>query len=169
MRRLILLRHAKSDWPDEVEDHERPLGPRGLRDAPRMGEALAARGFVPDHALVSSARRTRETYDLVAPSFPPLGVTIEPTIYEADARMILAAIRKAPASARTLLVVGHNPGLETLAPALLRDGDREPFLRGHEKFPTGAALVMALPSEDWASMPLGTGTVELFLVPRELE
>ena len=68
MKRLLLLRHAKSAWPDGVEDHDRPLSDRGRRDAPRMGAYIAAAGLRPDFALVSSARRTQETWALVAPA-----------------------------------------------------------------------------------------------------
>ncbi|WP_204322083.1 histidine phosphatase family protein, partial [Streptococcus pneumoniae] len=62
MHRLILLRHAKSDWPEGVADHERPLNGRGRRAAPLMGEAMVERGYVPERALVSSAKRTQETW-----------------------------------------------------------------------------------------------------------
>ena len=68
MKRLLLLRHAKSAWPEGVEDHDRPLGDRGRRDAPRMGAYMASAGLQPGFALVSSARRTQETWALVEPA-----------------------------------------------------------------------------------------------------
>lgn len=168
MRRLILLRHAKSDWPEGVDDHDRPLGPRGLSDAPKIGKALAERGYRPDVALVSSAKRTRDTFDLVSEAFPDIRLIIEPTIYEADARMILAAIRKAPDEAETLLVVGHNPGLETLVPAMMRVEEREAYFTAHDKFPTGAAAVLAFATDSWAELGPASGTLELFQIPRNL-
>ncbi|MFN8830265.1 MAG: SixA phosphatase family protein [Labrys sp. (in: a-proteobacteria)] len=168
MRRLILLRHAKSDWPDDVDDHDRPLAPRGLADAPRIGKALADRGYRPELALVSSAKRTRETFDHVSSAFPSITLVVEPTIYEADARMILAAIRKVPDTVGTLLVVGHNPGLETLVPALMRIEEREDYFDAHDKFPTGAAAVLAFSAATWADIAPASGTLELFQIPRNL-
>ena len=163
------MRHAKSDWPDDVEDHERPLAARGQRDAPHVGETLAEKDFLPDRILVSSAQRTQETYALLAPSFPKAAMVTVPAIYEALPDQILDEIRKTPASIATLMVIGHNPGLELLAGMLLREEDRDAFHRGYEKFPTAAAMVLAIDGGTWGDVAEGCGRLELFLRPRDLD
>ena len=110
-RKLVLLRHAKSAWPD-LPDHERPLAGRGRRDAPVMGRWLRAAGHVPDQVLCSTARRTRETWQLAQPGLgaaPP--VSFEDQVYEASAAQLLDLARRAPPAAKTLLIVGHDPGI----------------------------------------------------------
>jgi phosphohistidine phosphatase len=114
-RTLVLFRHAKSAWPD-MADHERPLAPRGRRDAPVMGAWLRDAGLVPDRVLCSTARRARETWQLAEGGLgaaPP--VLFERGVYESAAPGLLALIRGTPAAVRTLLVIGHNPTIEDLA------------------------------------------------------
>ena len=97
MRRLILLRHAKSEWPNGVADSERPLAPRGRMAAPRMAAYLAREKLVADKVLISPARRTRETWALIAPSLTPAPETAsEPRIYEAPVARLLAVVREQP-------------------------------------------------------------------------
>ncbi|MFK0333415.1 SixA phosphatase family protein [Rhizobium sp. NPDC090275] len=165
--RLLLLRHAKSAWPDGVDDHDRPLGGRGLKAAPLMGSFMAREGLVPDLALVSTARRTQETWALVGAELPD---DIERRdvgeIYEAAAERIAAVIRGVDPVVRTLLVVGHNPGLQNLALDLVGDGESLTEIR--EKFPTGALAVIDF-AEAWASMTPGSGVLQRFVVPRSLQ
>ena len=116
---LILLRHAKSAWPDNVEDHDRPLAERGRRAAPLMARWLAENGLKPSVALVSTARRTQETWALVAPDLGKVARRDVGEIYEAPAQRILDAIHGVEPSVETLLVVGHNPGMEDLASVLI--------------------------------------------------
>ncbi|WP_440983109.1 SixA phosphatase family protein [Shinella sumterensis] len=169
MKRLLLLRHAKSAWPDGVDDHDRPLSDRGRRDAPRMGAYLAAAGLRPDFALVSSARRTQETWALVAPAFggtcPSLAV---PTIYEAEPAMILAAIQDAPDESGTLLVIGHNPGFEDLAALLAPQGNQDALARMKTKYPTAGLAVIECNSPRWADVIPGAGRLEAFVTPKTL-
>ncbi|WP_439626436.1 SixA phosphatase family protein [Shinella sp.] len=169
MKRLLLLRHAKSAWPDGVEDHDRPLGDRGRRDAPRMGIHMAAAGLEPDFALVSSARRTQETWALVAPAFarPCLSRTV-PSIYEAAPAAILAAIHEAPDESGTLLVIGHNPGFEELAALLAQQGEANALGRLRTKYPTAGLAVIAFDSERWADIAPGSGRLEAFVTPKTL-
>ncbi len=127
MTRLILLRHAKSDWsrPD-LPDHDRPLARRGRLAAPLMGAWLTEMGFVPDAALVSSSVRTRETWARLTATLPSAPEPIlAPEIYEAEPDALLDAVRRAPA-AETLLMLGHCPGLELLAARLARKPLRMP-------------------------------------------
>jgi len=167
MRRLMLLRHAKSDWPTGVEDHERPLGKRGRRDAPRMGEAMRERGFVPALALVSTAKRTRQTWDLVKPALGAVPERFEKAIYEAEPEAILEVIRATPAAVPSLLLVGHNPGLELTAAFLAADGPERRALAG--KFPTAALAVIDFAGESWHDIGQGQGTLTLFLTPAGLD
>ena len=117
-RRLILLRHAKSDWPD-VPDRDRPLAKRGRRDAPRIGRWLHGHGYQPDVVVVSDAARTRQTWDLVAPELGGSpAVHFEPRAYAASALTLLYLAQELPARYRTALLIGHNPGLSELATSL---------------------------------------------------
>ena len=117
-RQLILLRHAKSDWPD-VPDRDRPLAKRGRRDAPRIGRWLHEHGYQPDVVVCSDARRTRQTWDLVAPELVGSpAVRLEPRAYAASAMTLLYLAQELPARYRTALLIGHNPGLSELATSL---------------------------------------------------
>ncbi len=112
MRQLLLLRHAKSSWDDaKLADFDRPLAPRGLKTAPLMGRELARRGWLPDLALVSPALRTRDTWRLVAAELPKhVPAEFAEELYEAAPAAILARVRQAKAT--SLIVIGHNPGLQ---------------------------------------------------------
>jgi phosphohistidine phosphatase len=117
-RRLILLRHAKSDWPD-VPDRDRPLAKRGRRDAPRIGRWLREHGDQPDVVVVSDAARTRQTWDLVAPELGGSpAVRFEPRAYAASALTLLYLAQELPARYRTAMLIAHNPGLSELATSL---------------------------------------------------
>jgi phosphohistidine phosphatase len=141
MRQLLLLRHAKSSWDDpDLDDFDRPLAERGLKAAKLMGRELAARDWLPDQVLVSSALRTRDTWRLVAAELPahPRVAFAQP-LYEASAADILGQIHKADRSSGCLMVVGHNPGLEDLAKQLAGPGsEAKARKRLEEKFPTAA-------------------------------
>lgn len=175
-RTLLLLRHAKSSWDDPaLDDFDRPLAKRGREAAPRMGRAMARRGWLPDLALVSSSLRTRQTWALVAPELPrDIPASFDDTIYEAPAGRILDAIRAVPDDVATLLVVGHNPGFETLTAMLAgKGGDADALERMGEKFPT-AALARLSFEESWADLGPGPAFSEgkaaltHFLTPRTL-
>jgi phosphohistidine phosphatase len=170
MRRLMLLRHAKSDWslPGQ-SDHDRDLATRGRKAAPLIGRYMADHDIIPDHAIVSTATRTRETWRLVAGMFPRQPpADFEDRIYEASPRDILAAIADAPPSARSLLVVGHNPGFHDTANLLVESGDKRIRKTLSEKFPTGALAVIDLDIDDWANIRPGTGHLDSFVTPRAI-
>lgn len=162
-RRLIVLRHAKSAWPDGVPDHERPLGPRGLRDAPKLGGWLRDNGYVPEHVLCSTARRTKDTWAWVAgelPSEPQ--VDYDDELYGAGPEEFLDAIRRIPDSVTTLAVVGHEPGVSELT--LLLAGYGDDTRQVQTKFPTGAAAVLDT-GDSWAG--LGSARLVAFFRPRD--
>lgn len=166
MRRLILLRHAKSDWPDGVSDPDRPLAPRGQEAAPKMAAYLAAEGLIPDRVLVSPARRTQETWDLVRPALGSVPDETVPQIYEAPVSRLLDVVKAIPDEAGTTLMIGHNPGFQDLARLLGKPGEARRALT--KKYPTAAIAVIDLPVESWARVEAGEGTVERFVTPKSL-
>lgn len=165
MLRLLLLRHAKSAWPDGVPDIERPLAPRGIRAAKAIGAYMAEQGLLPARALVSPARRTIETWEIATGAWP---VTIPPAyehgIYEAPAERLMQIVR-AQENASPLMLVGHNPGMEEFAAQLLQRDQRAKVL---PKYPTGTLAVIDVPVERWADLRAGKGTLERFVTPRAL-
>ncbi|MGA5037294.1 SixA phosphatase family protein [Streptomyces capoamus] len=166
LRRLVVLRHAKSAWPEGVEDHRRPLAPRGLRDAPAAGRALAA-GTLPDLALCSTAVRARRTWELVSGEWAtPPPVRLDRRLYAAGAAELLEAVREAPAQVRTLLLVAHNPGVEDLVRTLAGDGLDDTLDRVRAKFPTAAFAVLAWHGTGWPDLGPGGALLTSFTVPR---
>jgi phosphohistidine phosphatase len=164
MKRLLILRHAKSDRSDpSLTDHDRPLAPRGEVDAPRMGAALAALGIAPDRILTSTAVRARDTARLVATALgydAPLRETRE--AYAADSTMLLRLICAEAEDAETLLLVGHNPGMEELASLLVAGEGIETGIR----MPTAALACLTIDTDDWQDMTPGSGTLQWLLTPR---
>ena len=150
-RRLILLRHAKSDWPD-VPDRDRPLAKRGRRDAPKIGRWLREHGYLPDTVICSDARRTRQTWDRVARELGGSpSVTFEPRAYAASATTLLYLVMELPVTSRTALLIGHNPGVADLATSLAQppDHDDAPI-----RFPTAAVAILDV-SGAWAGLAPG--------------
>ena len=147
MERLILLRHGKAE-PDSAsgDDFDRRLSPRGARESAEMGVSLADMGFKPDVALVSPAARTRETWDAAQPAFPGAEVRVCDELYLAEADLIRRTAEAADGSPKTVMVVGHNPGLQDLAVALLREGSAPAGLiqRAMRGFPPAAAAVFLI-------------------------
>jgi len=163
-RRLILLRHAKSDWPD-VPDQDRPLAKRGRRDAPVIGRWLRDHGYQPDTVICSAARRTRQTWELVARELGGSpSVTFEPRAYAADAMTLLYLVRELPAASRAAMLVGHNPGVAELATSLAEppDHDDAPI-----RFPTAAVAILDVPG-DWAGLSPGQARLLDYATPAEL-
>lgn len=169
MRRLILFRHAKSDRPANVDDHERPLNPRGRDAAPRMGAYLAAEGLSPDYALVSTAQRTVETWEAARGFVGAPASELVRSIYEASESAIRDAIRAAPDSATCLIVVGHNPGLQDCALRLVKSGDQTARARLKAQFPTAALAVIDFDLESWAGLTWGSGRLERFATPKDID
>ena len=166
MRRLILMRHAKSSWSDpEQRDLDRPLNRRGRRGAGLIGRWLKSKGYEPDHALVSNARRAQETWSRVVEKIGGTPTTYVTELYQADTAAILAAVQRAPDVAR-LLVLGHQPGIGSFARFIL---ESPPEDAAFEKFPTGATAVIDFDAATWSEVALGRGRLHDFVVPRALE
>ncbi|MCZ4091099.1 SixA phosphatase family protein [Sinorhizobium psoraleae] len=169
-RRLMLLRHAKSAWPEGVADQRRPLAGRGRKAAPVIGDYMARTGLIPDLALVSIARRAQETWALVSEALPPDIVAENAAgIYEVGAPAILATIRAVEPSIHRLLLVGHNPGLTELALMLAGDGDAAALARLRDKFPTAGLAVLDFNVEQWSDVSPGKGRLIRFVTPHMLE
>lgn len=171
MRRLILLRHAKSDWPDgPIEDHERPLSARGHDAAPRIGAYMAHHALRPDLTLCSTAQRARQTFDHITTAFPHrLAVTYDPRLYGANPWRLMEVIREAPETAHVLCVVGHNPGMQSLAELLIATGAPEAHARLLDKFPTCGLAVIDVPLDSWPRLRPHSGRLDRFVTPRALE
>jgi phosphohistidine phosphatase len=170
MRRLILFRHAKSSWDDPaLDDHDRPLAPRGLAAAPRMGAWLAERGYAPDAVLTSTSARTLQTWDLARQALAdPPDPVVTSRLYHADPATMLEVLRRAPAAAATVAIIGHQPGISGFA-RKLSDGRAAPSCaRAFKHFPTAAIAVLDFDAPDWASVDWGTGRFHAFATPREL-
>lgn len=167
LRRLVVLRHAKSARPEGVPDSRRPLAPRGLRDAPAAGRALAEADLLPDLALCSTAVRARQTWQLASGEWgTPPPVRYEPRLYGADVPTLLDVVRETPPEVETLLLVGHNPGLEDLLLALAGDGLDDTLERLRTKFPTSAVAVLAWHGTGWPALAPGVALLTSFTVPR---
>jgi phosphohistidine phosphatase len=167
---LTLFRHAKSSWADPgLRDFDRPLAPRGEAAAPLMGAFLAERGLIPDLVLCSSSRRTRETLRLAfrALKSQPRTEFLD-TLYHATVPALTAIIRAAPATAHHLMLVGHNPGLQSLALDLIGGGNPTGRRAIAHKFPSGAVAVMTLEAADWAGIRSGGGYLTIFTTPKQL-
>ncbi|MFD6326914.1 SixA phosphatase family protein [Streptomyces sp. NPDC058442] len=166
-RRLVVLRHAKSAWPDGVADRDRPLAARGRRDAPAAGRAIAGTVGLPGLVLCSTAVRTRETWELAAEQWDTsVPVRYEPRLYAADAPALLAVLHEVPADIGTLLLIGHNPGLADLVLALAGDGVDDTLDRVRTKFPTSAIAVLSWRGAGWPDLVPGTALLTAMTVPR---
>lgn len=170
MLTLSLLRHAKSSWSNPaLPDRERPLATRGVTDAPLMGKAMAERGIDPELVLCSSARRTRDTLDLVLPE-----LRVEPKIvyvdalYHASPEEMLEMLHGIQPGANRVMLVGHNPEIQAFALDLVGSGPKHFRDRLKTKYPTAGLAVINFVSGLWKSVSVNSGTLNLFLSPRDL-
>ena len=166
-RTLVLLRHAKSGYPAGVRDHDRPLAPRGEHEAVLAGRWLREEGPALDLALVSTAERTRQTWGLVSAELDPSPERrLEPRIYEAHARDLLDVVAGVEDAVQSVLLVGHNPGLEDLATDLAGSTHGDALTRLRGKFPTSAIAVLQW-AGSWGVVAPGYADLVDFAVPRD--
>lgn len=174
MKRLLLLRHAKSDRDNpKLDDHERPLNERGRTDAPRMGAYMRKKKYVPQLVLCSTALRTVETLELSRGAWGASPKTeFLDSLYLATANAMLNIIRNAPDSVDALLIVGHNPGIEECAAALMGQGETPAECETQdmmdEKFPTAALAVIDFDISTWKSVAKDEGKIVNFTRPADL-
>jgi phosphohistidine phosphatase len=168
VRRLWLLRHAKSAWDDPgIPDHDRPLAPRGRAAASRVAEHLDRIAVRPRLVRCSSARRARETLAIILPGLgDELTIEVDPALYTFSGAQLLEVVLELPPAHPEVMLVGHNPAMEDLASALARDG--EALLALREKYPTGALAGLELDVDAWADAAPGCARLATFVTPREL-
>jgi phosphohistidine phosphatase len=167
---LHLLRHAKSAWdaPD-LPDRDRPLAPRGRRAAAAMAAHLAGIPDPPTLVLCSPAVRARQTLDAVlARLAEPPSVEFEERLYGAGCEALLERLREVANGERSVLVVGHNPGLHELALQLIGGAVPDEFARLRSGYPTGALASFQLDVPQWREVSTGAARLLAFTVPREL-
>ena len=163
MKTLILMRHAKSSWKEpELTDHERPLNKRGEKDAPRMGRLLKEKKLLPDHIYSSTAVRARQTVAGVGDKGGyKHEVDYVDNLYMAEPSAIIDVLKGASDDFKSILVVGHNPGMEGLVQILSRKV---------ESLPTGAIARIALPIDHWQELTVTTeGKLKSVFRPREIK
>jgi phosphohistidine phosphatase len=168
VRRLHLLRHAKSSWDDPaLGDRDRPLAPRGRQATRRIARWARKHEIRPQLVVASSAARARETLQGVLPGLGEPETWIEPTLYAASAKILLERVRALPDEAEEAMLVGHNPGLSDLLLLLAEPGElRE---RAAAKVPTGALATLEASIASWSELEPGGGRLVSFVVPRELK
>jgi len=162
MKNLLVLRHAKSSWNDPaLDDHERPLNKRGRRDGPRMGELVREYGLIPDIVIASDAVRAQLTAETVADAARYAGeILLDRHLYMAGPADIVSLLQTVRENAETVMIVGHNPGLEELVEQLT--GQRQDL-------PTAALAQIVLPIDQWRDLKLSTrGTLVGLWRPKEL-
>ena len=168
--RLILLRHAKSEKAEPgMRDRDRSLAPRGRKDALKVGAYMVHHGLIPHLAMVSTARRTRETWDQLAPALSPVPpVSYEDGLYNAGPQAIMDLIKACARSISTLLVIGHNPGMHEVALSLIASGDVATRERLNEGLPTAGLIVIDFVGDDWQALHARGGRLDRFVTPRSL-
>ncbi len=170
MKKVILLRHAKSSWDEAAtEDHDRPLNKRGRASAPLISRWLSQRRHLPDVVLCSSSARTCETVSRMRSATPDLPEpVVERELYHASPSAMRDRLAKLPCDCDTVMLVGHNPGLGSLVRKMADGRENRRCRRAYEHFPTGAAAVLELDLDDWSKIGFSQGRFVDFAVPREL-
>lgn len=169
MKRLTILRHAKSSWDDPVADFDRALNERGRKAAELVGEDLKRRGAKFDCVLASPARRVRETLERVAEGYgEALDVHFDERIYLASEDHLLQLVHRITDDVESAMIVGHNPGLHRLTLLLARD---EGALRRQiaDKYPTGAAATVQFEADRWREVEPESGELIALILPRDLD
>ena len=168
--RLFVLRHAKSSWHgSSLDDHDRPLAPRGRRAAKALADCVATIDPPPTLVLCSTAHRARETLEPIRERLPAgTEVRFEEDLYGAPAPLLLARLRLVPEEIPAVVLVGHNPGLEDLVRGLGRHREPDLIARVRTKFPTGALATLAFDGP-WTELGSEPATLEAFVVPGDLE
>lgn len=170
VKTLFLARHAKSSWNDsDLRDHERPLNGRGRKSAPKVGAYMQEQGWFPQIVLSSSSQRTRETWALLAE-----GLDGEPEVifsdemYLAGAGSLMGLIQSLPDTADAVMLLGHNPGMHSVADMLAGSGQDRHLEMLEYNFPTGALAVFEFDTRLWRECRAKSGTLIDFVIPREL-
>jgi phosphohistidine phosphatase len=167
VKRLHVLRHAKSSWKDPaLADHDRPLAGRGRRAGTAICGYIGSNGIDPDLILCSTAARARETLARIEPALGRQEVKVERALYGASADALIARLQRLGGRCESVLIIGHNPGLQDLVLALARPGSEREALAA--KFPTAALATLELQIDSWRELRPGAGELSAFVRPRDL-
>ena len=166
MKRLILIRHAKSSWSSgAADDQSRPLNDRGRAAAVKVGNWLKAEGYIPDQVLSSNATRCAQTWEVMASALGTSpDASFEEALYLAGPQAMLAALQSA--NGNTVMMLGHMPGIGEFARDLRRDPP--PAHEAFRKYPTGAVTVLDFKASIWADVQMGSGKFVAYTAPRGL-
>ena len=166
-RKLLVVRHAKSAWPAGVPDRSRPLGPRGMRDAPLMGQRIRELVGAVDVVVISPTQRTQDTWTLINEELGHTGPVItDPRVYDAWGARMLELVHDLPGDAGTVMILGHEPGVSELVLSLAgyaQDGLRELVAT---KFPTCAVALLSA-DRPWSEFMPGCAALETFTTPKD--
>ncbi len=170
MRRLILLRHAKSTWSDPtLSDHDRPLNQRGRLAAPLMGAFMTDEGLIPDRVVLSSSARTKETWERAKQAFPVQpDKEVREDLYLADPHTLLEVARALPDAVGDVLMIAHNPGIASFARKLANGQTKASCARAFQHFPTAAVAVLEADIESWRDLAFSACDFTRFAMPKEL-
>lgn len=171
MRRLLILRHAKTEpGAPGRDDRTRALVERGRQEASQLGAYLASHALSPAHVVLSPARRVQETWQHLSAALGTAPATsTDDNVYEATVQDIVDIVSKTPASVRSLMVVGHNPSLQEAALMLIASGDIEARERVREKLPPAGLVVIDFAFDDWTKLHPQSGRLERFVTPKSIE
>lgn len=171
---LFLLRHAKSSWKDEtLDDFDRPLNKRGVSNAQLMGRYFVSQNIQPDMVYCSKAKRCKATLKhLLAEGFSPHKNLFLNQLYLASYDELLSIIKDVPNEVKSLMIIGHNPGLETLALQLCKDKTTPHFLSLVQKYPTGAFIHIKIEIDPdslrWSGLAPNSGSLYCYQTPKQL-
>jgi phosphohistidine phosphatase len=170
MHRLFLMRHAKAALPHNIDDHERPLAPRGREAASLIAKHILNEGYEPDLVLVSSAKRTQETFSLVRSAMPNCKFVIKRELYGASLEDLLEIICGVETPVKSLMIIGHNPGLAELTESLVDEAKSNPAAMKHLSvdFPTASFALFEFKLNHWSDVGLGQGNLRQFITPKLL-
>ena len=168
MRTLMLIRHAKATRSDgPMRDQDRPLAPRGLSDAPKIGAYMSRHGLLPDRVVVSPAKRTRETWALLAPAFGKgLKATFDERLYDASPQTVFEIIQENATGCPALLIIGHKPSMHRLGTELIAASDLDNREKLRENLPTSGLVAIAFPFDDWTRLHAQAGRLTHFVTPK---
>lgn len=172
MKTIQLLRHGKSGWGDAgLEDHERPLAPRGIAAAQSIGRLLNERGWLPDALLCSSARRTQETLAELIIGFGPglPQARIESELYLASAAGLVERLQSLPDEIGVAMIIGHNDGMHICAQSLAGAGESRDLSRLASGFPTAGLAIIQMEIDHWSDLRSGKGRLAHLVFPREID
>ncbi len=172
MKLLYLLRHAKSSWDDpDIDDFDRPLNKRGRKAAKTMAAFFQEAKLTPEMVLCSPSKRTRETFKHMTAALGDAPVEFDRRVYEASYQTLLMCLADVPSEIGSVLVIGHNPGLERLALYILMSdhGHGPGAARLQDKYPTGSLAILSIPTNSWDDLKVGSCRLDDFIRPVDLD